>query len=81
MSHGLTLTAASTIVWATPTPSLEIYEQANARITRTGQQRNTLIVNIAATRAEELVYSRLKKRSAMQGALLDLFEASSSPKD
>jgi SNF2 family DNA or RNA helicase len=77
MSHGLTLTSASTIVWATPTTSLEIYEQANARITRSGQQRNTLIVNIAATPAEQTVYSRLKKRSAMQGALLDLFEADS----
>ncbi len=76
MSHGLTLTAGSTIIWATPTTSLEIYEQANARITRSGQKMNTLIVNIAGTKAEQAVYSRLKKKAAMQGALLELFEDS-----
>ena len=79
MSHGLTLTAASTIIWASPTMSLEQYEQANARITRSGQQKNTLICNIAATRAEELVYSRLKKRGNLQDAILDLFETAHDP--
>jgi SNF2 family DNA or RNA helicase len=74
MSHGLTLTAASTIIWASPTMSLEQYEQANARITRSGQKMNTLIVNIAATRAEELVYSRLQKKGRIQDAILELFE-------
>lgn len=74
MAHGLTLTAGSTIIWATPTTSLEIYEQANARITRSGQTQNTHIVNLTATKAETNVYSRLRKKAAMQGALLELFE-------
>ena len=73
MSHGLTLTAASTIIWATPTMSHETYQQANARITRSGQKMKTLI---AATKAEEAVFSRLKKKGNMQDAILDLFEAS-----
>jgi SNF2 family DNA or RNA helicase len=74
MAHGLTLTAGSTIIWATPTTSLEIYQQANARITRAGQTQNTHIINLTATKAETAVYSRLRKKAAMQGALLELFE-------
>lgn len=74
MAHGLTLTAGSTIIWASPTTSLEIYEQANARITRSGQTQNTHIINLTSTKAETQVYTRLRKKAAMQGALLELFE-------
>lgn len=38
MSHGLTLTAADTVIWAGPTTSLETFEQANARVRRIGQK-------------------------------------------
>lgn len=74
MAHGLTLTKANTIIWASPTNSLELYEQANARITRSGQGQNTYIVHIAGTKVEQHVYARLRKKAALQGALLDLFE-------
>jgi SNF2 family DNA or RNA helicase len=74
MSHGLTLTAAETIIWATPTTSNETHDQANARITRSGQTKNTQIVYLTATAAETKVYQRLKKKGAMQGTLLELFE-------
>lgn len=74
MSHGLTLTAASTIVWFGPPGSLEMYEQANGRITRSGQKFKQLIINIAATKMEETLYKRLNSRAALQGILLDLFE-------
>ncbi|MCJ5943616.1 SWF/SNF helicase family protein, partial [Klebsiella pneumoniae] len=49
MSHGLTLTEASTIVWWGPPSSLETYEQANGRITRAGQRHSQLIVNMMGT--------------------------------
>lgn len=75
MSHGLTLTEASTIVWWGPPPSLETYEQANGRITRAGQRHAQLIVNIAATRMEERIYKRLADRADIQGLLLEMFES------
>jgi SNF2 family DNA or RNA helicase len=73
MSHGLTLTAASTIVWFTPTTSLETYEQANARITRPGQTRKGLIINLTGTSVERKVYGRLTQKATTQGSLLELF--------
>lgn len=73
MSHGLTLTAASVIVWFAPITSAETYEQANARITRPGQKHNQLIVHIQGTALESRMYNRLSKKVNMQGTLLDLF--------
>ncbi len=73
MAHGLTLTAANTIVWFTPTTSLEIYEQANARITRPGQEHKTLVIHLTGTAIERKLYSRLRQKARLQGALLDMF--------
>jgi SNF2 family DNA or RNA helicase len=73
LAHGLTLTEANTIVWYSPTQSLEIYEQANARINRPGQTSKTLIVHMAGTPVERATYARLQSKSRMQGCLLDLF--------
>ncbi len=74
MSHGLTLTAANTIVWFTPTTSLETYEQACARITRPGQVRKSLIIHLTGTPIESKIYSRLRQKASIQGALLDMFD-------
>lgn len=74
MSHGLTLTAASTIVWYGPPLSLEVYEQANGRITRAGQKFAQYIVHIAATKMEQKIYQRLQARADTQGLLLEMFE-------
>lgn len=78
MSHGLTLVQANTIIWAAPHTSPETYEQANARITRSGQKRNTYIVHVQSTKAEQHVYSRLQRKLKTQGALLELFEQAST---
>lgn len=72
MSHGLTLTAANTIVWAAPITSNEVYEQANARIVRPGQTRGTLIVNIEGSPVERRIYARLRDRKTLQDLLLDI---------
>lgn len=73
MAHGLTLTAANTIIWYCPTSSLEVYEQANARIIRPGQTAKTFIVHLTGTPVERVTYARLKARGKMQGMLLAMF--------
>jgi len=76
MSHGLTLTAASTIVWFAPISSNETFVQANARITRPGQKLNQLIVMIEGTEIERKYYTRLKNKQKVQGLLLDMVKES-----
>lgn len=72
MAHGLTLTAANTIIWYAPIYSNEIYEQANARIVRPGQKKVTNIIHIAATAVENRIYGVLRERGRLQGVVLDL---------
>lgn len=72
MSHGLTLTAASTIVWFSPIWSNDISTQANCRITRPGQKHNQLIVNVEGSTIENRVYQRLREKGKVQGLLLDM---------
>lgn len=74
MAHGLTLTAASVIIWFSPTTSLDTYEQACARITRPGQTRKQLIMHLTGTPVESKLYKRLQQKASLQGALLEMFE-------
>lgn len=74
MSHGLTLTEGSTIVWWGLPPSVEIYEQANARITRPGQKRSQFITRIIATSLEQQAYRRLENRTDNAGLLLEMIK-------
>ena len=76
MSHGLTLVEANTIVWFIPTNNHEDYIQANGRIVRPGQKRNTLIFHLEGSEIERRMYKRLQARSSMQGLLLDLIKKS-----
>lgn len=74
MSHSLTLTAASSIVWYAPYPSNETYTQANERPVGP-QGYKTTIVHIEATSLERKIYSNLKDRQRVQGILLDFIKA------
>jgi SNF2 family DNA or RNA helicase len=74
MAHGLTLTAADTIIWFGPIDSLEVYLQANARINRPGQKNRMLIVHLAATPVEREIYRRLAEKESLQGAVLKIVE-------
>jgi SNF2 family DNA or RNA helicase len=76
MSHGLTLTAASTIVWFAPHTSNETFEQANGRITRPGQKNNQFIIMLEGTPVERRLYERLKNKQKSQGLLLTMVKES-----
>jgi SNF2 family DNA or RNA helicase len=67
LAHGLTLTAADTIIWYMPITSLDIYEQANARITlpRNRQQ----VLHLQSTSVEKKIYSMLRGKQKIQDSL------------
>jgi SNF2 family DNA or RNA helicase len=72
MAHGLTLTAASTVVWYGPITSNEQYVQANGRVERIGKKHVSNVVHIEATEVEHRIYERLQNKQKLQGVLLDL---------
>jgi SNF2 family DNA or RNA helicase len=74
VAHGLTLTAADTTIWASPTASLDIYEQANARIRRVGQKHKQQFLHLQATPVEKKLYKLLGDKQKIQDQLLSLFE-------
>ena len=78
MAHGLTLTAASTIIWYGPVTSNEQYVQANGRIERIGKKHVSNVIHIEATDLEYKMYERLKNKQKLQGLLLDLIQQQTS---
>lgn len=74
VSHGLTLTASNTIIWAGPVFSLETYEQANARINRQGQTRKTLVYRLTQNNLAKQLFLRLDSKAGLQQTLLELME-------
>jgi len=72
MAHGLTLTAATTIVWAAPVTSTETFLQANARISRPGQTKTAHIVMLHGSKVERRLYQTLKDRRKLQDLVLEL---------
>ena len=77
MSHGLTLTAADTIIWAAPITSLEIFLQANARIRRVGQKHKQQVIMLQGSKVEKRAYARLRAKEQVQNLLLEMFEDAS----
>ena len=73
-AHGVTLTAANTIVWWGPTSSLETYLQANARIHRAGQKHKCTIIQLAGSAAEKRIYRMLDERINVHTAMIDLYK-------
>lgn len=72
--HGLTLTRATTTIWASPTYNAEHYKQFNGRTYRAGQRQRTEIIHVAAEDTlEEVVYDKLTtKMERMEDLLMTL---------
>ena len=49
-------------------------EQANARISRPGQTKSQLVVQVSGSRVEDAIYTRLRQRGKLQGDLLRVIE-------
>lgn len=73
-AHGITLTAADTVVWWGPTPSLEIYAQGNARVHRPGQKHKCSVVQLQGSPAEAHFYSLLDNKIDIHTKILDLYK-------
>ena len=75
--HGLNLQqGGSTLIWFGLTWSLELYEQANARLYRQGQ-KETVVIHHIITRGtiDEDVMLALKRKEKTQSALIDAVKA------
>lgn len=77
MGHGLNLQAGGhIIVWYGLTWSLELYQQANARLYRQGQQNGVVIHRLVARGTiDEEVVKRLEKKDRTQEDLLEALKA------
>jgi SNF2 family DNA or RNA helicase len=72
-SHGLTLTAANTVIWYAPCTSVETYLQANARIDRPGQVNNMTVVHIKGSPIERKIYDMLRNNIKNHMQIIDLY--------
>lgn len=72
VAYGLNMQQGGrTIIWYTPTWNLELYQQANARLYRQGQDRPVLLYHIVATGTmDERVMEALSGKGDCQSALL-----------
>jgi SNF2 family DNA or RNA helicase len=73
-AHGVTLTAANTVVWWGPTPSLETYAQANARVHRPGQTHKCTVIQLYGSGAEKHVYQMLDNKINVHTKIVDLYK-------
>lgn len=72
-AHGVTLTAADTIIWYAPIPSFEYFAQFNARIDRPGQTNSMLVVQLEGSPVERRLNTLLRDRKMSSEALLETF--------
>jgi hypothetical protein len=73
-SHGVTLTAADTVVFWSPVMSVETYLQCIARIDRVGQKNKMTVVHLQGSEVERRVYSMLQGKVDSHMKLVDLYK-------
>ena len=73
-AHGITLTAANTVVWWSPTSSLEIYAQANARVHRAGQDHKCTVIQLQGSTVERRYWSLLDTKTDIHTQMIDLYK-------
>ena len=73
-SHGITLTAADTVVFWSPVMSVETYLQCIARIDRVGQKNNMTVVHLQGSEVEKKMYRMLQGKVDSHNKLVDLYK-------
>jgi SNF2 family DNA or RNA helicase len=73
-SHGITLTAADTIVFWSPVMSVETYLQCIGRIDRVGQKNSMTVVHLQGSEVEKKVYAMLHNKVDSHNKLVDLYK-------
>ena len=74
-SHGVTLTAADTIVFWSPVMSVETYLQCVARIDRVGQKNRMTVVHLQGSDVEKRMYKMLQGKVDSHEQLIDLYKS------
>jgi SNF2 family DNA or RNA helicase len=72
-SHGVTLTAANTVVFWSPVMSVETYLQCIARIDRVGQKNKMTVVHLQGSDVERKMYKMLQGKVDLHTKLVDLY--------
>ena len=80
-SHGVTLTAANTVVFWSPVMSVETYLQCIARIDRVGQVNSMTVVHLQGSEIERKMYQMLQGKVANHEKLVDLYKEELGIKD
>jgi len=75
IGHGLTLTRANLLVWWSPIADFDVFDQANARIRRVGQQHKQQLLFLQSTAAERRVYDIVHRKEKVQDSFLSLIES------
>ena len=73
-SHGVTLTAANTVVFWSPVMSVETYLQCIARIDRVGQKNSMTVVHLQGSEAERKIYAMLQNKVNLHEGLVELYK-------
>jgi SNF2 family DNA or RNA helicase len=72
-SHGVTLTAANTVVFWSPVLSVETYLQCIARMDRVGQKNKMTVVHLQGSEIEKRMYAMLQGKVDLHTKLVDLY--------
>lgn len=73
-AHGITLTAADTVVFWSPVMSVETYLQCIARIERVGQVNKMSVVHLRGSEVEKKMYAMLQGKVDHHQRLVDLYK-------
>jgi SNF2 family DNA or RNA helicase len=72
--HGVTLTAADTVVFWGPVMSVETYIQCIGRIDRVGQKNKMTVVHLEGSEVERKLYSMLQGKVYSHQKIVDLYK-------